>query len=149
MLDNIKVKGAVVLTLTDAKGNVKELKKNNLVVNHGLALIADRLKDASTPVLSHIAIGTSGVAPATGNVALNTEVARVAIDSVTTVTETVAGDTIQYVATFPPGTGTGAIVEAAILNAASNGIMLSRIAFGVINKNALDSLAITWKISIV
>jgi len=149
VLDNIKVKGAVVLTLTDAKGNVKELKKNNLVVNHGLALIADRLKDASTPVLSHIAIGTSGVAPATGNVALNTEVARVAIDSVTTVTETVAGDTIQYVATFPPGTGTGAIVEAAILNAASNGIMLSRIAFGVINKNALDSLAITWKISIV
>jgi hypothetical protein len=63
------------------------------------------------------------------------------------VTTTVANDAIQFQATFPAGTGTGALTEAAILNAASAGTMLNRVVFSVINKGALDSLTITWKIT--
>jgi hypothetical protein len=52
------------------------------------------------------------------------------------------------VATFPAGTGTGAITEAGILNAASAGILLCRTTFSVINKGAADTLGITWTVTV-
>jgi hypothetical protein len=72
----------------------------------------------------------------------------VALTSTTQVTTTVTGDAIQYVATFPAGSGTAALTEAGIFNAASVGTMMARTVFAVINKGALDTLTITWKITI-
>ena len=45
-------------------------------------------------------------------------------------------------------TGTGAITEAGILNAASAGTLLCRTVFSVINKGASDSMTVTWTITI-
>ena len=53
-----------------------------------------------------------------------------------------------YVATFPAGTGTGAITEAGILNASSSGTLLCRTVFSVINKGAADTLGITWTVTV-
>jgi len=146
-IDNVKLKGSLELVLRDQFGNIKEKRlEKNLVVTVGLAYIVSRMKDATATAMSHMAVGTNNTAAAAGNTTLNTEIARVALDSTTLVTTTVTNDSIQYVATFGAGTGTGALVEAGILNAASAGTLLCRTVFSVINKGALDSLTVTWKV---
>ena len=146
--DNIKTKGTLTLVLTDENGNVKQQDEHNLVVSAGLAYIASRIKDATASAMSHMAVGSGSVAAAAGNTALGSELGRVTLTSTTIVTTSVANDAVQYVATFAAGTGTGAVTEAGILNAASAGTMLCRTVFPVINKGALDTLTITWKVTV-
>lgn len=55
---------------------------------------------------------------------------------------------ITYACNFGTGQGTGALVEAAIFNAASLGNMLCKTSFEVVNKQATDTIAITWTINI-
>jgi hypothetical protein len=93
--------------------------------------------------MSHMAIGTGTTAPAGGDTTLESEAGRVALNS-----NVRTANAIAYVATFPAGTGTGAITEAGILNAASAGILLCRTTFAVINKGAADTLGITWTVSV-
>lgn len=146
--ENIKATGLVSLVLTDKDGQVIDTSTHNLVVNSGLSYIISRMKDAATTAMSHIAVGTGTTAASASQTALVTEIARAALTSTTIVTTTVSNDSIQYVATFDPGVATGAITEAGILNAASSGTMLARTVFPVINKGALDTLTITWKVTV-
>ncbi len=146
--DNVSSKGTLKLELVDQFGNVKVQAEHNLVVSAGLAFIASRMKDATATAMSHMAIGSGTTAAAAGNTALQTELGRVALASTTIVTTTVTNDSIQYVATFPAGTGTGAVTEAGLLNAGTGGTLLARTVFAVINKGALDTLTITWKVTI-
>lgn len=146
--DNIKTKGTLSLVLTDEFGNVKQQDEHNLVVSPGLAYIASRMKDATATVMSHMAVGAGSTAAAAGNSALGNELGRVTLTSTTIVTTSVANDAVQYVATFAAGTGTGAITEAGIFNDAVTGTMLCRTVFAVINKGALDTLTITWKVTV-
>lgn len=147
MIDFLKARGQLTLTLTREDGSTEEQTVENLVVNLGLAYIVSRMKDATATAMSHMAIGTGTTAAAGSQSTLVTEAARVALTSTTLVTTTVANDAVQYAATFGAGVGTGAITEAAILNAATVGTMLARTVFAAINKGALDSLTITWKIT--
>ena len=78
-----------------------------------------------------------------GNTGLGSELGRVALGS-----DTVSGAVVTYVAAFPAGTGTGAISEAGVLNAASGGTMLCRTVFAVVNKGADDAMSITWQITV-
>jgi hypothetical protein len=55
---------------------------------------------------------------------------------------------VTYVATFPAGTGTGAVTEAGIFNASSSGTMLCRTVFPVVNKQSGDSMTITWTVTV-
>lgn len=149
LTENIKLKGQLGIVLTGPDGIVKnEIVVPNLVVDAGLAYIASRMKDATATAMSHMAVGTSSTAAADAQTALVTESARVALTSTTLVTTAVSNDSVQYVASFPAGTGTGALTEAGIFNAASSGTMLCRTVFSVINKGALDSLTITWKVTV-
>ena len=147
--DSIKAKGTLTLVLTDENGNIKQQDEHNLVVSAGLAYIASRMKDTAAGVMSHMGIGSGTTAAAAGDTALGTQLStRVALDSTTIVTTSVTGDSIQYVATFGAGQSTGAVTEAGIFNAATNGTMLCRTVFAVINKGALDTLVITWKVTV-
>lgn len=149
MLENVKATGSVKLVLSDALGNIKDIKEDhNLVVSTGKAFIAARMGSAASSVMSHMAIGTSSTAESAAQTALITQAGIVALTSTTLITTTVANDTIQYVASFPAGTGTGAITEAGLFNASSAGVMLARTVFSVINKGASDVLTITWKVTI-
>jgi len=142
--EQINVTGNLEVVLRDAHGNVKDTRAfPNLVVTTGKNFIASRMKDATATVMSHMAVGTNNTSPAAGDTTLNTELARVALTSTTVNTNTVA-----YVASFPAGTGTGALVEAGLFNAASAGTMLARTTYAVINKGASDSLTITWTITV-
>ena len=122
---------------------VKELDVPNLVVTTGKNYIASRMVGTSSTVMSHMAVGTDDTSPAAGDTALIAEAGRVALSSFTASTNSVTAT-----ATFPAGTGTGALVEAGILNASSGGTMLCRTTFSVVNKAAGDSVAITWTITV-
>lgn len=146
--EKIKTRGLVTFTLIDSNGQIKEQQDHNLVVDSGLAYIASRMKDTSSGVMTHMAVGTSTTAEADAQTALLAESARVALTSTTIVTTSVANDSVQYVATFNPGTGTAALTEAGLFNDGTTGTMLCRTVFPVINKGALDTLTITWKVTV-
>ena len=95
--------------------------------------------------MSHMEVGTGTTSAAVGNTALENDIgsARVALTS-----STVTNNAIAYVASFPAGTGTGAITEAGIFNASSSGTMLCRTVFSAINKGASDVLGITWTVTV-
>ena len=142
--DSIKATGTLKIVLTGADGQVKETREiPNLVVTVGKAFIASRMKDATATVMSHMAVGTTNTAPAVGDTTLAAEAGRAALTSTT-----VTANSVAYAATFAPGTGTGALVEAGIFNASSSGTMLCRTTFLVINKGAADTLGITWTVTI-
>lgn len=142
--DQLKVKGDLIVKLFDKNGQVKEERViPNLVVTAGKGFIASRMVGTSANVMSHMAIGSDSTAPAAGDTALGGELGRVALTS-----STAAGAVTTYVATFPAGTGTGAVVEAGIFNAASSGTMLCRTVFSVVNKGVDDAMQITWAITV-
>ena len=142
--NKLKATGSVNIVVRSEDGKIsQELTVPNLVVDTGLNYIASRMKDASATVMSHMAVGTGTTAASSGDTALETESARVALDS-----STVTGASISYVATYPAGTGTGALTEAGILNASSAGTLLCRTLFSVINKGAADTMTVTWTITI-
>lgn len=144
MEEFLKATGKLDIILKDSDGNIKqELHVPNLVVTVGKNFIASRMVGTSSPVMNHMAIGTNATAPVSANTTLGTEVARVALSSATA-----TANTVSYSATFPAGTGTGAITEAGIFNAASSGTLLCRTTFAVVNKAASDVLTINWNVTI-
>lgn len=144
MKDTLKLTGAVSLVLRDKEGNVKHSKEaKNLIVDTGLNFICDRMKDDET-AMTHMALGSSTTAAAAGDTALGTQLgSRVSLTS-----STVTNNQIVFVCSFPAGSGTGAVTEAGIFNAASAGTMLCRVVFSEVNKSADDTLQITWTISL-
>lgn len=143
--DNIKAKGQLRIELRGPDGEFKEeMLLDNLVVSVGLAYIASRMVGATANVMSHMAIGTGATAPSSANTALGAEAARVALSSSGAV-----DNVVTYVASFGPGSGTGAITEAGIFNAGVAGTMLNRVTFPVVNKQAGDTLAISWTVTML
>ena len=143
--ENLKATGEVLIQLLDSTGAVKsEQKVKNLVVTVGKTYIANRMQGTSiATVMGYMAIGTNTTTPAVANTALGTEAGRVALASFTS-----SGAQVTATATFPAGTGTGAITEAGIFNASSAGTMLCRTTFPVVNKAAGDSIAVTWVVTV-
>jgi hypothetical protein len=141
-LETLKATGQVNIDITRADGTKESIDIKNLVVTTGLNYIVSRMKDATATAMSHMAIGSSSTAASAGNTTL-TELARVTLTSTT-----VSTNTIQYVASFPAGTGTGTVYEAGIFNAASAGTMLCRTVFGIVTKDTGDSMTITWTVTV-
>jgi hypothetical protein len=143
LTDNLKITGAVSIQVTGKDGTVKATREvKNLVVTTGKEFIAARMVGTPTE-MSHMALGASNTAAANGDTALGSELGRVALAS-----DTATGAVVTYSATFPAGTATGAVVEAAVLNASSAGTMLCRTVFPVVNKGADDAMSVTWAITI-
>jgi len=140
--DDLKITGALTI---EKNGNVvREVK--NLVVSSGKAWVAKRMADQDT-VMTHMEVGTGTAVAAVGNTTLTSAIsgARVAL---TVSGGTVSGATITYGTTWAAGTGTGAITEAGIFDAASGGEMLARTVFAVVNKGPSDTVTISWTITI-
>jgi hypothetical protein len=142
--ENLRAHGELTISVFDRSGNLKEAKKvPNLVVTVGKNYIASRMVGTASTVMSHMAIGTGTGTPIAGDTTLGTEAGRVALTAFTASTNTVTAT-----ATFPAGTGTGAITEAGILNNSSGGTLMCRTTFPVVNKAAGDSIAITWVVTV-
>lgn len=143
--DVLSVKGDLIIIKTDSNGIEETHEFKNLVVAAGKTYIASRMSANTVNVMSHMAIGEGNTTPAAGDTTLDTELTRVAL-AVTGGTP--SANTVTYSATYPAGTGTGALTEAGIFNDSTTGDMLCRTVFPVINKQAADTITITWTVSI-
>ena len=143
--DDLKLRGDVAIVLKDKNGNVKESREiKNLVVTAGLTFICSRMAGTSADVMSHMALGSSTTAASAGQTDLVSILgSREALDS-----STASANTIAYVSSFEAGEGTGAVTEAGVFNAASSGTMLCRTVFPVVNKQADDTMSVTWTITL-
>lgn len=143
--ENLKLRGDVALVLKGADGKVKDSREiKNLIVNDGLEFICSRMAGTSANVMSHMALGSGTTAAAAGQTDLVSILgSREALDS-----STPSSNTIAYVASFEAGEGTGAVTEAGIFNAATAGDMLCRTVFSVVNKEADDTMSVTWTITL-
>lgn len=141
--DSLKVTGDVLVEIIGADGALKDRREiKNLVVTTGKEFIAARMVGTPTE-MSHMAIGAGTTAAAAGDTALGSELGRVTLAS-----DSASGAVVTYTASFPAGTGTGAVTEAGVLNAGSGGTMLCRTVFAVVNKGADDAMSITWQITV-
>lgn len=142
--ENLKASGSLRVVITGADGKVKEEREfKNLVVNVGKNFVASRMVGTSSAVMSHMAIGSDNTPAAAGDTALGSELGRVALAGASA-----ANNIVTYTATFPAGTGTGAVVEAGIFNATPAGTMLCRTVFAVVNKGVDDAMSVTWTVTI-
>ena len=122
----------------------------NLMTTAGLAGAAGRLMGSGSPAaFTYIAVGTGATAANAADTALQTELATSGLSRVagtpSLVTTTGTNDTAQLTTTFTVS-GTAAVTESGVLNAASTGTLLCRQVFSAINVVSGDSLAITWKV---
>jgi hypothetical protein len=136
-------KGTLTIVIRGPNGRIKQrIVQKNLVVTAGKGLIATRMTGTGTAP-SHMAIGSGSTAAAAGDTALGTELGRVALSS-----STPAANVATYVASFPAGTGTGAVREFGLLNAGAGGTLLCRsLSSGVITKDAADSMSVSWAVT--
>lgn len=144
----VTLRGRWRKVLTDSEGNVKQVLENsNVVCTNGKEFLASFLYSAaaaaSTFTCRYVAIGTDSTAEAAANTALGVESARVS-----GIVSYVSGQIYRVTATFPAGTGTGAIVEYGLLSSSSGGTMLSRDTESVINKGAGDILTVTTELTV-
>lgn len=143
--DTMSVKGDLVVIKTDEFGNTDTKQFKNVVVSVGKTYIASRMSSNTANVMSHMAVGTGNTTALSSDTTLETELSRVAL---TVTGGTPSSNTVTYSATYPAGTGTGALTEAGVFNAGTAGTLLCRTVFPVINKQAADTVTITWVVSI-
>jgi hypothetical protein len=142
--ENLKASGSLRVVVTGKDGQVKEEHEfKNLVVTVGKNFVASRMVGVASNIMSHMAVGAGTSAAVAGDTTLGSELGRVALSS-----GTATGAVATYTSIFPAGTGTGAVTEAGIFNAASSGTMLCRTVFAVVNKGVDDALSITWTVTI-
>jgi hypothetical protein len=140
--DGIALTGKLTISLNDEV--VQETE--NLIVTAGKAWVAQRMEGVTLGVMTHMGIGTSSTAAAAGQTDLVAVTgARLALSDSGGI---VAGAVITFAATFPAGAHTAAITEAGIFTASTSGTMLARTVFTVVNKGALDSMTISWAVTI-
>lgn len=145
MSNTFKLKGDVHITRYNEVGDLTgEWDFRNLVVTTGLEWITSRMASNSAAVMKYIAVGTNNTAPAAGQTALVSEIARVAVSPSG---GSVSGATVTYTAEFGPGVGTGTLQEAGIFQESSASTMLSRVIYTSIVKSASDTIVVQWTVA--
>jgi hypothetical protein len=140
MIETISLVGEVEILLN----NVVVVQKKNLIVQVGKNFLANAVISNSTSPFTAIAIGTGTTAATVNDIALQAEIARGAYSS-----SSVAANVVTLTKQFGPGVGTGNISEAGIFNNnTSGGTMLSHIVFSTISKLSVDTLTLTWTITV-
>lgn len=140
----------ITITATDKYGVVKAQREiSNLITNAGFAGMASRCNgDGAEAVFTYIAVGTGTTAAAVTDTTLETETAASGLSraagTASRSTTDVTNDTAELTKTFTV-TGSVAVTESGVLNAASTGTLLSRQVFAAVNVVNGDSLQITWK----
>jgi hypothetical protein len=145
--ENLNATGKVRIVKTNAQGvTTHDFVVPNLVVTAGKNFIANSMIKTTTnspAAMTHMGIGTGSSSPGASDTTLGTQTTRASLTG-----NTHSGNTITYTATFPAGSGDGAITEAGIFNASSGGTMLCRTTFPVVTKGSGDTIAVTWVVTV-
>ena len=81
--DKVQFKAKVKARLIHPDGKEETFEFTNTLTQLGEALIADALSDRGITLMSHMAVGTATGGKSTASTTLQTELARVALDSTT------------------------------------------------------------------
>lgn len=151
-IEVVKPVGELMIEHRSANGALKETRHiKNLITSAGKAGMASRCNgDGAEAAFTYLALGTGTGAAAAGDTTLGTEstdsgLARAAA-TCSRVTTTVTNDTAQLLKQWT-ASGSVAVTESGVLNAASAGTLLARQVFSAINCVSGDTLQITWKIA--
>jgi hypothetical protein len=137
------------MQLLDLQGNpVGERMVQNTVVTSGRKWVLARLQSSggSSDLLSHLAVGTTNTAPATGDTALINETARKAI-ATQTLSTTENPPWIRNEVLFATNESNATLREAGLFNSSATGTMLNRVTFSDIAKATSNTLSISMTIS--
>lgn len=129
-----------------------QMRISNLVTSAGKAGVASRINGAgSEAAFTYIAIGIGTTGAAAGNTTLESEITtnggQRTNGTASRTTVDVTNDNARVVATFN-FTGSFAVTEAGLLNAASSGVLLNRQTFTAVNVVSGDSLQMTIDIDV-
>jgi len=145
-IESFKIKGSMTMTKISPNGDVETRRKDNLILNVGFDFIANALCATTNrpSVMGYTALGTGTTAVDAAQTALVTELAR----KPATYAHTAGTKVFTLSTTFQAGEATGAITEAGICNASSDGIFLDRLTFAVMNKGADDIITTTFQFTL-
>ena len=142
--DSVTLTGRLIIKKMNENNEViYQTEVPNLVVTTGKNFIASRIVGETYSAMDHMAIGDDSSIVALAQSSLVNELSRVATSAATA-----TGNTVTFNAVFPPGSGTGSIVEAGIFNDSSAGTMLCRTTFPVITKTSSQTISISWVVTV-
>ena len=133
----------VLVELMNPNGDIIDRREShNVLCQAGKNKVLAVAGGESVAVFTYTAIGSGTTAPLASDVSLQYEIARV-----TAILSNPLASSLQSVATYGPGVGTGSVTEAGLFDASVGGNILAHDGFGVITKGANDTLTITWTIT--
>jgi hypothetical protein len=145
----VSPQGQWFIRLYGPDGTLKDERQgHNVVVTAGKEYLASYLSSAAASPgaydMKYVAVGTDSTAEVAGNTALGSELSRV-----TGTVSYATGGIVRVTATFPSGSGTGAITEYGLFSTITTaaGTMFSRDTELVINKGANDTLTAITEIT--
>ena len=150
-----KLNGWIKIDHFDQKGQLIEtVETPNALTNLGFREVAGLFcsdQAANWTAFDYIAVGTGTTTATATDTQLVTEVTNVGLTRAagtgTLVQVNVASDTCQILKSFSVS-GSSAVTESGVFNAAAAGTMLCRQTFSAINVANLDTLQITWKVTV-
>ena len=158
--DTIACKGQLTIEKLDGlTGKTETIVVPNMIVTLGKRYIAGRLLQTPQTAMISMAIGTGTVAADLADTQLNSEILATAYNNGTSrplldvdANPSQALAVLTYRCTFgtAAATSTNAITEAGIFDSQTRnaGIMMARTVFGVVTKTNLDTITITWTITV-
>jgi len=140
----IKIVGKVRIEVLKNDKVIKKICADNLVVNGGLGLVTAYLTGSSPAVpVSHVAVGDGQTAPTPGDIALENELIREAVNITNP-----SSNAVQFQHIWAIGTATGTYYEAGLLDADTDGNLFSRVTFPELIVEDIHQLIVTWTISV-
>lgn len=148
----LKVKGEIVLEFRNVKtGKVRRYVYKNMFVTYGKNAIAQRLAGQSVGEITYCAVGTGTTAPALGDTALQTELARKEISVRSYLNNVFTGQTF-----FTTSEANGTLREAGLFGTGvgrtpsvtpGSGQLFARAAINRV-KTSNDTLTLSWTVTI-
>jgi len=150
ILEKAYQSGVFTLELVRDGKIVESRKVKNLITSAGKAGLASRIMGSgSEAAFTYIAVGTGTTAASVSDTTLQTELAVSGLSraaaTLSRVTTSVTNDTARAVLAFTVS-GSAAVTEIGILNAASSGTLLCHTIFSALNVRSGDSLTVTYDI---
>lgn len=142
VVDTVQPRGYVKFSLTRNGQEIHSHEQSNLIVTTGKNFFTRRIFQTSQELISTVGLGTSPQTEDATDVELISQVGRRPVQF-----PEINGNTIEYVATFPEGIGTGTINEVGLFT--NQNVMISRtVLTQPFEKTAQDFLNIIWQIQI-
>ena len=147
LIGNTALRGRVKVEHRRNGKLVNAIEKDNLVVDAGKHVAAGLLGGLSgfNP-FRYIAVGTGTTAPDASDTELEAEITGGGLARAEDSSPSVSGNTLTVSVTFNV-TGSYAVTEAGLFNAASGGDMFARVTFAALNVQNGDTLTFTWEIT--